>query len=75
MVPPTAAAPTPAAAEEKDALGTRILKGINAFTEMRGIYEVSWVLFWCWQALIGPIWGLLILEWWIIEGTFVGGIE
>lgn len=64
--------PTPPPGEErKDGLGTRLLKRLNAFTELTVVYELSYVCFWCWQGIIGPVWAALLFAWWAIEGTCV----
>lgn len=62
MAPPTE--------ETRDKLSTRVLKRLNAFTELPVVYELSYVCFWGWQGLIGPLWALLLFAWWFIEGRF-----
>lgn len=61
---------TPTEEGTGDKLSTRVLKRLNAFTELPVVYELSYVCFWGWQGLIGPVWALLLFAWWFIEGTF-----
>lgn len=52
----------------RDSVWVRFLKGFNAATELPGLYELSWVLFWFYNLLLGPAWALGLLTWTTLEG-------
>jgi len=51
-----------------DSLWIRLCKGINAATELPGLYEVTWVVFYCTNLIFGPLWAAQLFLWWVIEG-------
>jgi 3-hydroxybutyrate dehydrogenase len=42
---------------------------VNWALELPGVYEVSYVAFWCTNLVFGPTYAALLFAWWVIEGV------
>lgn len=46
----------------------RFVKGVNAFTELPGVYEASYIMYWLNITLLGPFWAACFLLGSVFEG-------